>query len=265
MHSAGPDLPSACPSVISNPVYPKLNICSVFPCFRNGTTNLTVASLSPWRSSFFPSFQCKVVFCHIYFLNLPWKSVLFSTILIWILAWFFYALSEHLLHPHPSTLFYPITCDLHKMDIWWCHYLLKTLQWYLSPFGLNVDALTWLTSPQAIWSLLTLSFSHPKLLEEFLLAPQVLSSAVVLLSHIFTSYFFFLEHVFLSLCSTFRPLFRCFLWEVCLPPLEASILSSSPACPYRTVSSLIWCVTNVWVFIFNSILLAKTEAVPSSV
>ena len=47
VHSADPDLPSACPSVTSNPVYPKLNICSVFPCFRNGTTNLTVASLSP--------------------------------------------------------------------------------------------------------------------------------------------------------------------------------------------------------------------------
>lgn len=107
VHSADPDLPSACPSVTSNPVYPKLNICSVFPCFRNGTTNLTVASLSPWCSSFFPNFQCNVVFCQIYFLNWPWKSVLFSTILIWILAWFFYALSERLLHPQPSTLFYP--------------------------------------------------------------------------------------------------------------------------------------------------------------
>ena len=67
VHSADPDLPSACPSVTSNPVYPKLNICSVFPCFRNGTTNLTVASLS----SFFPNFQCNVVFCQIYFLNWP--------------------------------------------------------------------------------------------------------------------------------------------------------------------------------------------------
>ena len=243
----------------------------MFPCFRNGITNLTVASLSPWRSSFFPSFQCKVVFCQIYFLNLPWRSVLFSTILIWILAWFFYALSEHLLHPQPSTLFYPITCDLHKMDIWWCHYLLKTLQWHLITLWIKCWCLN--MAHQSTGDLIP---ADPSLFPSQ--TPWGISSStsgvVIRCCLTFTHFhkLFFLPGTCFpfSLLNFLKqtniwPLFRCFLWEVCLPPLQASILSSSPACPYRTVSSLIWCVMNVWVFIFNSILSAKTEAVPSSV